>query len=401
MSTLNYGVATSDITPPLGVMLMGYEPRPATSVGYPLRAEALACSNAGGDGWIMVSADVCAFNSRLTRLVSEDVAATTGLPPEAVVLAATHTHSGPHVTDALWCERSPLESSYFATLREKLAAVAITAWQQRAPGELLYGRTTAPELGFNRRIKLPDGNWSNKWTTPEAGHQGYFDPTVELIGVRRPDGALAALLVNFGCHPVVLGSSSSAISGDYVGYLKQVLERDGGVETALFTVSGHANVDPQRCVQAEESVARELGERLAEIVVAALPELQVVAGHEVAAVRESWEFDTTWQVSGRVGIYFPHAGHGKPVATTLSGWRVGELAFLGLPGETVSEYRQQFEALSPFKRTIMVSLVNDFIGYLATDAILTEGAYEAMMTPLNPLEEELKRRGKGVLQQLK
>jgi hypothetical protein len=401
MNVRLFGVATVDITPPVGVTLMGYDPRISESVGHPLRAEALACADPAGGGWLMVCADVCGFSSPLTDRVRADVAARTGLPASAVIITATHTHSGPHVSDALWCERSALESAYFADLRVKLVDVAERAWHARGPGVLVTAETAAPEFGCNRRVQNVDGVWINAWSDPEGTHTGYNDPGIDLVGVRRPDGTLDALLVVFGCHPVGLGSRSLAISGDYVSYLKDALERAGGVRTALFAVGGHANIDPRVCVQADPDLVRAQGERLAALVADALSGLEPVNGGGAGAVREPWAFETTWALQGRLAIYFPHAARGATVRTALAAWGAGDLAFVGLPGETVSEYRQIFRNRSPFRRTILVSLANDFIGYLPTDAILGQGAYEAMLSPMNPIEAPLTARGEAALTRLR
>jgi len=395
MKKMSFGVATVDITPPVGVTLMGYNPRIAERIAMPLRAEALVCADADGGGWILISADVCAFGARLSGAIRAELAAATGLPSAAINLAPTHTHSGPHVTDALWCERSELESNYFVELRRKLIAVALQAWRRRAPGELLTGRTSAPAIGRNRRQQQPDGSWANLWADPE--NKGYFDATVELVGLRRPDGRIEALLVNFGCHPVGFGPHYNAVSGDYVGYLKQTLEADGQVGTVIFTVGGHANINPRTCVQNDEAVVQATGEKLAQIVTAALPQLELLAAETAGALSEPWHFETTWSLEGRLAIYFPHVARGSEVEASIAAWGAGDLAFIGLPGETVNEYRDIFCSQSPFKRTILVSLTNDYLGYFATDAILREGAYEARMCPLNPIQEVLTARGRSAL----
>lgn len=385
---MKFGVATADITPPVGVTLMGYDPRPSESVGHPLRAEALACEGEAG-AWILIGADVCAFASPLTRPLRAEIASNNGLPPAAVMLTATHTHSGPHVTDALWCERSEQESAYFRKLRDSLRDVANRAWRARLPGTLVLAQTAAPDLGSNRRIQKPDGTWSNEWADPLGRHTGYYDPAVDVLGVRRDNGVLDALLVNFGCHPVCFGGKNLSISGDYVSYLKDDLEAKGDARTVMFTVSGHANIDPRECVQSDPMVVRKMGERLADIVRRSLPSLTPVAGAGVAAAEESWRFRATWSPEGRLRIYFPHAAHGACVDTSVSALAAGSLALLGLPGETASEYRQKFRRRSPFVHTVLISLANDFIGYLPTDEILRQGAYEAALSPLNPMEEAL------------
>ena len=388
---MKLGVATVDITPPVGVMLMGYGPRPSESVGHLLRAEALACEGKDG-GWILICADVCAFSSPLATVVRSEIGSRTGLVPEAVMLTATHTHSGPYVTDALWNERSELESAYFKALHDKLVMVAEQAWRARSPGTLTYAKTTAPDLGSNRRVQKSDGTWSNEWSDPEGRHTGYYDPAVELVGVRRENNSLQALLVNFGCHPVCFGAQNRAISGDYVSYLKDSLEAEGKADTVLFTVSGHGNVDPLTCVQADVEAVRNMGRKLAEIVSWALPSLAKVDDSGVAAVYEPWTFNTTWKLTGRRLNFYPHAARGTLVSTGVSALAAGEVVLLGLPGEAVSEYREKFRQRSPFAHTLLVSLANDFVGYLPSDEILMQGAYEAELSPLNPIEESLSSR---------
>jgi neutral ceramidase len=396
MTSFQLGVAATDITPPIGSTLMGYDPRISTFVEHPLRAEALACEGPNG-GWILLSADVCAFASRLTDRVREGVASRTGVSPGAVMVAATHTHSGPHVTDAFWCERSEMEAAYFRRLTDALIRIGAEAWEARRPGELVAGMTRAPGLASNRRAQREDGVWINVWSDPEGKQRGYCDETVDLVGVRRSDGRLEALLVNYGCHPVCFGGGFPGISGDYVSYLKDELEYGGHAGTVLFTVSGHANVDPRRGVGTDPTFAREMGARLAQCVAGALPGLKPLVSGKVAGIRDLWEFEADWELGGRVRIYFPHADKGSRVRTAIAVLAAGDLALLGLPGETVSEYRVRLASSSPFPRTLLISVANDFIGYLPTDAILREGAYEAFMCPRRPIEAELLTRAATAL----
>ncbi len=394
------GCAQVDITPPVGVTLWGYNPRISTHVSHPLRAEALACEN-GHRGWLLLGADIGAFAAPLTDPLRAEISRRTGLPPDAVMMTATHTHSGPHVTDANWCERSALESAYFRTLYHKLADLAEQAWQARASGEILYGCTEAGELASNRRVQNDEGIWVNEFRDPEGVHTGYFDPAVDLIGIRRGNGKLDVLLVNFGCHPVAFGGKSLAISADYVGHMKTALEKDGTVGTVMFTVSGHGNIDPRDGVQSDPDIVRDIGERLACIVKQALPGMQPVTGNEVVAVQEPWHFDANWSISGRMKIYFPHAEPGSCVKTAISALRAGDLAMIGLPGETVSEYRKLIQQRSPFAHTMLISLANDFIGYLPTDDILAQGAYEANLSPLRPIQKRLLARVDAAFEKLR
>ena len=316
---LLFGVATTDITPPVGVTLMGYDPRISESVGHPLRAEALACANPDGGGWLMVSADVCGFSAPLTNVVRAAIADGTGLDVSAIMIAATHTHSGPHVSDALWCERSELESAYFAELRAKLVEVALRAWNARTPGTLVTAETAAPGFGSNRRARNADGTWYNQWSDPEGTNTGYNDPGIDLVGVRRPDGTLDALLVVFGCHPVSFGSRNLAISGDYVGHLKDALEQSGAVRTAMFSVAGTPT-----SIRAFVQAIRRSCKRRAR----AWPRLsrrrcrvEARAGRCCRGGARAVEFQTTWSPQGRVSIYFlPRRGRRSGRASAPGAW---------------------------------------------------------------------------------
>ena len=313
------------------------------------------------------------------------------------MITATHTHSGPHVTDALWCERSEMESAYFVWLRAQLVAVAEKAWQSRTDGELLHGRALVPDLASNRRVQNPDGTWTNVWKDPEGKHIGYYDPTVDLLGIRRPDGTLEALIVNFGCHPVSYGSRHLGISADYVGYMKDALEAMGVAKNVMFTVSGHANIDPRNGVQTSQEAVQRMGEELATIVSQSISGLMSVPGSDVRALHEPWSFRTTWKLDGRMAIYFPHITPGETVQTAVSCVSAGDCVLLGLPGEAVSEYRKKFSLRSPFGITLLISLANDFVGYLPTDAIIEQGAYEANICPCHPIEEVLTEQVDAVL----
>lgn len=397
---MQFGIASIDITPPVGVVLWGYIPRPSTWIEHPLRAEALACE-ANGHGWVLISADVGGFTRPLTDVIREDVAKLTGLSATEVMITATHTHSGPHVTDALWCERSEVESAYFVWLRTQLVAVAEKAWLSRTDGDLLHGRTTAPDLASNRRVQNLDGTWGNAFRDPEGKHTGYYDPTIDLLGIRRPDGSLEALMVNFGCHPVSYGSGNLGVSADYVGYMKDALEAMKIAKTVMFTVSGHGNIDPRNGVQNAQNVVRRMGEDLAGIVSQGIAELTRVSGTGVVALHEPWSFCTTWDLDGRMAIYFPHVTPGETVNTAISCVAAGDCVLLGLPGETVSEYRKKFGLRSPFGITLLISLANDCIGYLPTDEILEQGAYEAKHCPCHPIEEVLTEQVDAVLAKAK
>lgn len=380
------GLATVDITPPVGVTLVGYKPRESTAIGHALRAEALACRT-GDTGWILITSDTIGFPREFVAAVREKITATVGVPPEAIMVSGTHTHSGPATIMFGNGKLSSLDRECLATLQERLARVAAEAWTNASPGRFTVSTTGAPDLMSNRRVEAEDGTWTNEWTDPDGKHPGYTDPHVLLVGIERADGTAAGLLVNYGCHPVVLGPGSLDISADYPGYMKDALEEGGVAERVLFTIAGGANINPRVCVDVGAELPQRMGEALAAIVKQSTGDMTPIEQGDPCWRREPWNIVRTRELEKRKER--PDSRTGAKIATEIQVLRCGDLAIVGLPGELFSEFNRMLRERSPVPHTIVVSLANDYVGYLPTDQAQREGAYETKMAPADPLEQAL------------
>lgn len=392
-SELLIGVGSADITPPLGVALAGYgtERGRADSVGHPLRAEALVCRR-GEDAWVLVTGDVVGYPCDLVDRVRPRIAASTGILESSIVLAATHTHSGPAGLRTYRADLTDIDHRHREELEGQLVAAATEAWNALEPGSFEVGRAEAPELGHNRRLVEEDGQARNEWEDRQGDHTGFFDSTVMVVGVRRPDGRRAAAVVNYGCHPVTLGPRSSAISSDYVGYLKDYLEEEGIAEVALFALAGAANINPRAAIQTEAAYPMAMGHALGKVAAEALSRAQPVAVGPLGGHREPWEFVARCDWPENTG-----RKRGQPVKTEVVALRAGDLALVSAPGELFSEYATRFRELSPVPHTLVVSLANDSVGYLVTDEAQPQGGLEAARAAGDQLEAPLLMRVRAAL----
>jgi hypothetical protein len=392
-TSLQIGVATIDITPPLGVKLAGYGSRKegATGVGHRLRAEALACKGEGG-AWLMLTSDTVGYPRDFVLRVRQGAAAKTGLAPEAILVSATHTHSGPSAMRTYHETVEPLDLQYKEELERKLAGVLADAWAAAEPGSFEAAWTEAPDLASNRRVQRSGGFWENEWRDFEGKHPGYFDPSVLLVAVRRPDGRRDAILVNYGCHPVVLGPSSLRISADYVGYMKDYLEARGVAGKAMFALAGAGNINPRVCIMVGAEHPRRMGEKLGQIVECAAGKLLPVPAGPVRCERAEWKF-----VSKKEWAKGTDREKGKEIATELQALRAGDLAFLAVPGELFSEYVGWFREASPLPLTAVVSIANDSVGYLPTDEAIPQGGHEVSFDAADRIQEDLRAHAKEAL----
>lgn len=361
---LQVGVATIDITPPVGVYLNGYHcgPRlgPSTSLGHPLRAEAMVVRGSDGACWALLSADIIVYPRDMVLRVRDRIAAHTELKAEAVLMAACHPHSAP----TLGCKCDSELDTYDQTFEDRIGQVVIDAYEALAPATLEAALTEAPDLAHNRRVVQPDGTVKNEWDDPEGRHTGYYDPSVMLLGVRRPNGKLDALVVNYGCHPVTLGPESTAISSDYVGYMKDALEAGGIAGTAIFALGGAGEINPRVCIHKGEQYPRQMGEKLAEIVAAAAGGLKKVRSEPVASSLQPFWITTRRQFQQQDGQ------RGPVVETEILVTRAGDIGMVSLPGELFSEYVAMMRKASPMPHTLVISEANGSLGYFPVDSAL-------------------------------
>jgi hypothetical protein len=386
---IQIGTATTDITPPIGSLLVGYAPRRSKQIGHPLRAEALVCRQ-GDRGWALITSDVLGYPAAYVGEVRARISRQTGLPPEAVMISGTHTHSGPassfgalHVNE--------LDLAYLDDLKDLLAAVVGQAWRAAVPARFEAAWTQAGELISNRRVQKADGTWTNEWDDPQGTHTGFADPAVLLVGA-RPTGSdqLSGLLVNFGCHPVTLGGASLDTSADYPGYLKDRLEADLPGCAAMFALAGGANIDPRVCCTVGAEHPRRLGETLAATVLTAVPSLSPLESGPLGYAIAPWEMIRTKDAPGALGARVEKRG--DLVRTEVHALRAGGLLVLGVPGELFSEFNARFRQIRPDLVTLVVSMADDYVGYLPTDEAQAQGAYEPTWAPIERLEQALMDR---------
>ncbi len=430
MAELSAGAARALTTPPLGIYLIGYGDRTggARSVRDDLTATALVLSD-GERRAVIISLDMLGLNREIVDRVRAGIELRAGIPGEHVLICCSHTHSGPvgwahrHIDQAYFLRELAgriailpaglaqprgwlLNKRYIDGLVEKLVAITVQAAQTMAPATLKAGRGQAA-IGHNRRERKPDG-------TIEIGYypEGPVDNAVTVVQVVQ-EGRPLATVVNYTCHPVVLGPTSYAISADWVGAMRRHVEAEvGGLCLFIQGAAGDINpnsewgenssadVDRLGLVVGRE-VVRICGQlapldhgpiRVAEDEVWAhlLPPegmidrpIREIYAHQLArlagvpsllvdpllAVRYPW--NTT--IKRREGMYQTPL----PVAALrIGGWAVASLAM-----EPFVETGMAVKAASTAPLTMFAGYSGGLTGYLPTEAEHRLGGYEVEVAP--------------------
>ncbi|HET6319294.1 MAG TPA: hypothetical protein VFG86_22795, partial [Chloroflexota bacterium] len=147
------GVARVDITPPLGLPLRAWAARTARAktTHEPLLAQAVVVDDKAGGKAAIVALDLPHVGRGLTEDVRARVQASTGIG--AVLLNASHTHSGPPLDlggGVSWTPEDPEYARYAALLPELVAGAVYGACHARRRARTASGSGRVAGVTVNR-----------------------------------------------------------------------------------------------------------------------------------------------------------------------------------------------------------------------------------------------------------
>ncbi|PQO45280.1 neutral/alkaline non-lysosomal ceramidase N-terminal domain-containing protein [Blastopirellula marina] len=420
------GVAASNITPPLGELIVGnWVPAPARHIHDELFARCLVLD----DGTTQIAIALC-DNVGIPQQVFDEaksqIEKATGIPASHQLLASTHTHSATTARGESKVLTQAELTGYQKFLAQRIADGVRRAANQLEPARIGWGSAQEPSEVFNRRWYMKDaahlgnpfGGIDRVRMNPPRGSAaldrpaGPTDPEVSFLAVQSVDGRPIALLANYSLH-YVGGVPNGHVSGDYFGYFAQYIEEKLGAEkqTPPFVgmlsngTSGDVNnIDftqkspPKYAPYAKmQEVAGKVATKVAEAheqvtfhdwvplgaAMTALP-LKVRQPTEemkkhLAAVEAKGEpegFSREWTYAQRIA-HLKDAP--EEVAVPLQVLRIGDLGITAIPFETFTETGLEIKNRTPFDDAFTIELANGSFGYLPTPEQHRLGGYETWL----------------------
>ncbi|MCC7352677.1 MAG: neutral/alkaline non-lysosomal ceramidase N-terminal domain-containing protein [Anaerolineae bacterium] len=401
------GTATIDITPTGSVWMDGMlRAHPSAGVHDPLYAHALVLTSTEDltRAFAIVSVDVCALDARDTDAARQATAARIGIPAAQIVIAATHTHSGPAAV-GLFGRR---EEDYARDLVTRLVVVIERASRNLQPVAVGWGAGREETISHYRRLLADDGhvvmNWEPYPTEHIVGPLGVIDPEVGVLKVvtaKNPQ-EIVALLFNHAGHPNILSGDNLLLSAEYPGLAERLLEAKFG-GTALFVngAQGTVDIDGLRdrdwvgMERAANALAHAVAETAGEIAPSGAARLCGASARYVIPSRKITDHEWAWAqailektggvfqaMPDGVGDDFKAAfyrqlrqAEGRDLPVEQICLAVGDCAFISFPGELYTEIGQHIKAKSPFERTYVIGLANGYIGYVPTRKAIGENSY--------------------------
>jgi len=387
---LRAGAARIDITPDKPVRMSGYASRTELSEGVhdPLSARAVAFEN-NGKRLVLVSNDLIGFTGGTAEYFREIILREFKLEPSELFLAGIHTHGGP--TPTIDKEKGhPNNLEYTKDLEGKLTEVIRKALDNMAPVQIGAGVGYSP-VGANRR-ELTFDSTGNSEIRLGRNPYGPTDKQVLVMKVARPDGAVCAALFDYATHATCMGGKNLVITGDVLGLSEQFVEKILGPDVIAAAFAGASgNIDPWFRVlpafNTEPGWVPEpvlLGTFLGEEVVHVFRDIGKVSGEADIATAFA-----TLELPGKPRDQLEIPKECPPTSLNISAARVGNIAFVGLGAEVLTEIGMSIKAASPYEFTFVITHCNGGAGYLPPGHLYIEGGYEVKSSAFGPQAAEL------------
>jgi hypothetical protein len=431
------GAATLTINPKMGVSKGGLRlfGGPIESIESDIWMSALILESSGTT-LALLTCDLGMISNAEGLALRSAVASAINLPVSHIMINISHNHSSPSSLDWQRSSDSPeqmaLMEDYAKYLTTRTVECAVAAIRTLKPAriEAAWG-----ESNINVYRRERNGSQDILGEVPEH-------PTDKSVGVIRVDdlhGDAIATLFRYSCHPVVVGARATALSADFPGPARKIVQNSlGGV--VLFMQGCGGNLNPQVGIGYEEDcsdtnfrVGSSLGAEALRVALSIrtnkyqldrvelnnIPNILFKPWHErtehlaieLASSEESVHFTfsqlptlenaselvATWtrEVEVRSSLevlpweiraakkYLAWAQtlvkaikDGNPTREfEVQAFRIGDIAIVGMNTETFFETGFEIQSKSPFEHTFVLGYTNGLIMYLPRAQDYPEGGW--------------------------
>jgi hypothetical protein len=421
MQQLQAGVAVADITPPIGYRMCGYfNERLSTGVLNPLHAKALVLRQ-GDMRAALVFCDLIGISADVSKRARRQIEQEIGIPADNILLAGTHSHTGPLYFDALrdyFHEkamakqgRDPCEvRDYPSDLVGGIVKAIKEADAQVQPVQAQAGVAQQQGLSFNRRFHMKDGTVRfnpGVLNSDIVRPAGPIDPGVGVVFFRDATSKDPfAGLVNFALHLDTTGGTLYA--ADYPYFVEQNLREKFGKDfTLLFGTGTCGDINHIDVTTKDRLKPETIGATLAGTV--AVAPLKAIAKPSLAVKRAvvevpmqkftAAEVEQAKKDMDKIGsssmpfldqvkaykIMDVQTRGGSTISLEVRVFRLSDaVAVVGLPGEVFVEFGLAIKQASPFPVTLVIELCQDDVAYVPTRKAFAEGSYETVNSRLAP-----------------
>lgn len=431
------GFAERDITPDIGMEAPGgYGKSYHRTFHDPCKVRA-AVFDDGKKRVALVGIDLLFINRHLVLEARAEIQKRCGIPPDAVLVGASHSHSSgpigmgepgdfdqasPLVKDLVNNKSIVSDPGYTQLLRKQIVEAVVQADGARVDAKLAVGAGHEDKVSFNRRLRMKNGiTFSHPGiNNPDiTGYAAPIDPQVGTLGVWDLKNNLLGVVVNFSCHATC---NPGGISANWIWSMEKVLRGATGNAalpvvflqgacgdiTQVDNLAKFQNPAPEEwCEMVGGRVGAEAFKTLLLIrrgadrdipldtrqkvwkVKRRVPEAEkVTRAQELVEQGPAKSSDVVWTFAKEILMLDAKSKARPEEEVEVQAIQVGPAVFVSNPAEYFVEYGLDIKKGSKFPFTFIVELANGIVGYVPTEEALgpNGGGYETRMTSYSNLE---------------
>lgn len=451
MNEFKVGFAKTNVTPPLGIGVAGYYiPRYAKGVLDELEIRTLAFSLADKK-ILMISLPVCLISKGKCLEYAEKIEQKTGISKDNMFISATHTHNGGLIepTDAFESDDN-LTYWYSDFMGSRIVDSVVLALSDLAPAKMGYITGYAPErVAYIRRYKMKDGT---TLTCPPINDPnidypiGELDQRVHILRFDR-ENKKSVVLVNYGLHADTI--NGELLSSDWPHWMYKTIDAAlDGVESIFFNGAegdvGSTHVFPEGGDMNDTEIsfdnemkspgmARFVGRALAGTVLQVYDKVHYIDVDSIDIMKKTVSVSANVPTPEELPLAKKYkelheAGRDDEIPYTamqlttvvaealrmcnmennseeieldIIGVRIGDVAFVGIPGEPFTEIGVEIKKADGYKMIMPCGLTNDYAGYFPVKEAFDEGGYEARTSKYKgDVAEKIIGGGKALLDEI-
>ena len=415
------GVARAEMNPPEGMFVRTWGSAThdiADGLHRPLYANCLTIlPSKEGSPLYLVTVDLMVWLSREDeegiRLPLEAEFCTT---PGELILHVSHSHGAPFTDPARVSAQGghliiPYREKILAACRQVMALSRDTA----RPATLSWASGRCG-LAYDRDLVLPETGEIICGLNP--GRR--VDDTLVVGRVTSAAGKVFATLVNYAAHPTSLGGGNRLVSPDYIGAMRELVERETGGALCLFLHGADGDLTPRRSfeddVEAADQNGRELGYAALSVLAGMFPpghQMVFAKREESGATLGRWKLEASEpddsvavrcetvrlklaelpsveecrdavaqapdgfereRAERRLAIR-QKVGRGDGHDLPIYVWRLGRSVLVGAPVEFYSDVQVALRQRFPDITVAVLDVCNGFLNYLPREADYARDTY--------------------------
>ncbi len=371
-----------EISPEVGCYIAGYGTNDIAEVKTDDLFMTGLVADDGESKVLIVSFDLLGIDEWVVRKYRARCAEILGTKPENVLLTCTHNHTGPE-TRAFRRAPEHYNKAYLDRLEEMLAEEVSNLMPYEECNVWFYSQKV--DENRNRRYVTACNNATftpyRREVVPIA--KEFADQELgELIFTKPGTNAPLYLIGNYAAHPLAghaPGLGGAKISADFPGAFRDYVTKEVGIECMYITGAAGDLVPKEDEIGG--GAAREAGERLAHAAVGGIVDSLrssarfLMKDAKVGAVLKTVRVPFR---KSKLGVRPAYYDGMEAVDMEIQVVSIGDVCFIGVPGELCCELGQEMKWHSPFRRAYVAYSSTGYLGYITSVNMMLAGGYEGL-----------------------